>query len=236
MSRDLPTPPVPDLARAEGETVSEVARWFVDFYNRGGAPFNYRSGTRAVRSAYKGVHKLHLLTAACAGERTAVGRSANRDVVNHAAPFAFGRNLQVFDLSRRRFAFGRDRFAAYRIPFFFVENGVVYVYYLQPRKHAGLNLDQLGMVATIMKTYLLESEFFGSHCDVEFVDVSAPPSSKARLAQKFSLETLPLWSERRLTDRLTIVSGALDLVAASGQVVRRRRSRPSPDPEMPLFD
>jgi hypothetical protein len=92
------------------------------------------------------------------------------------------------------------------------------------------------MVATIMKTYLLDTEFFGLRCDVEFVDVSAPPGSKVRLAQKFSLETLPLWSERRVTDRLSMLSEALDLVGASGQVLPRRRSRSRPDPEMPLFD
>lgn len=236
MSYDLPTPPVPDLARAKGETVSALVDWFVEFYNRKPVNFNYRVATRSVRLAYKGIHQLHLLTAACMGVTSSVGRASNIDVVNYAGPFAFGRSTQVFDLSRRRFAFGRDRFAAYRIPFFFVESGIVYVYYLQPRKSAGLEFDEFGMVATIVKTYLLDTEFFGLRSNVEFVDVSAPASTKVRLAQKFSLDTLPLWSEKRLTDRLTMISEALDIVTESGLVVRRRRVRPSPDPEMTLFD
>src|SRR5262249_52773705 len=107
MSYNLPTPPLPDLARAKGGTVSELFDWFVDFFNMGGAPFNYRRATKAVRAAYKGLHQIHLLTASCVAEKTAVGRSANVDVVNHAEPFAFGRTTQVFDLSPRRFAFGR---------------------------------------------------------------------------------------------------------------------------------
>jgi hypothetical protein len=236
MSHDLPTPPVPDLARAKGQTVSALVDWFVEFYNQNAAIFNYRSAAKATRAAYKGIHKLHLLTAGCASEKTPVGRASNLDVVNLAAPFAFGRNTQVFDLSRRRFAFGRDHSAAFRIPFFFVENGIVKAYYLQPRKSAGLDFDELGMVASIIQKYLLETEFFGLPCDVEFVDVSALHGSKVRSARKFSLATLPVWSERRLADRLTMISEALDLVATSGLVMPRRRIRKTPDPEMTLFD
>jgi hypothetical protein len=236
MSRELPIPPVPDLARARGFTVSEVAEWFVQYYNSYGGPFNYRSATRGVRAAYRGITHLHLLTALCSAEKTAIGRSANTEVVTLAAPLAFGRNLQVFDMPPQRFQFGRDKFSAYRVPFFFVERGVVHVYYLQPRKRAALDLDQLGMVATIVKRFLLETEFFGHPCDVEFVDVSAPIGSDARWLRSYSLSDLPLWSDRRLTDRLTIIAEALDLVVSSGRVERRHRPRHAPDPSMPLFD
>jgi hypothetical protein len=236
MISDVPTPPVPDLARAKGATVLELVDWFVKFYNTDSAPFNYRCATRSVRAAYKGIDALHLLTAACAAEKTAVGRTANADVVKLAAPLAFGRSVQVFDLSRRRFAFGRNRFAAYRVPFFFVEKSVIHLYYLQPRKAAGLDSDELGMVATIAKKYLLDVEFFGSACDVEFVDVSANRETGERTTRKYSLATLPLWSDRRLTDRLTMLSEALDLAVASGQIVPRRRIGARPEPEMPLFD
>src|SRR5258706_2238703 len=148
MSFLLPTPPVPDLARVRGDTVAEAANWLVEFFNTDGAPFNYRRGTRIVRGAYKGLHRLHLLTAGCEVEKTAIGRMSNRDVVRLAAPFAFERATQVFDLSARRFHFGQGRSAAYRIPFLFVENGVIHVYYLQPRKGAGLDYGDLCMVAT----------------------------------------------------------------------------------------
>lgn len=235
MTRDLPTPPVPDLARAKGRSVSELVEWFVNYYNHGGAPFNYRRATKSIRAAYKGIHEAHLLTAACTAEKTAVGRTANADVVRCAAPFAFGRSTQVFDLSPRRFSFGRDRSAGYRIPFLFVENGIIHVYYLQPRKTAGLDFDELCMVATIVEQYLLNTEFYGQRCDVEFVDVGAPEGTE-RVPRKYSLAMLPRWSSRRLTDRLSMISEALDVVAEGDRVIRRPRARPRPEPEMPLFD
>lgn len=236
MSRPLPTPPVPDLARAKGNSVSELVDWFVRYYNRGSAPFNYRRATKAVRVAYKGEHRLHLLSAGCLEEATAIGRTANADVVHCAAPFAFGRETQVIDLSPRRFAFGRDRHAGYRIPFLFVENAIVHVYQLQPRKSAGPDLDEIGMIATIVKKYLLDTEFFGLETNIEFVDVSVPLGGKDRCPQRYSLADLSLWSQKRLTERLTMLSEALDIVSGSDKIVRRPRARPRPDPEMPLFD
>jgi hypothetical protein len=236
MIRRLPTPPIPDLARAKGSTVAELADWFVRYFNETGAPFNYRRATRAVRAAYKGIHQLHLLTAGCTAEATAIGRTANSDVVRSAAPFAFGRTIQVFDLTSRRFVFGRDHHAGYRIPFLFVENGVVQVYYLQPRKSEGPDFDELGMVGTIVKKYLLETEFFGLKADVEFVDVGALPGKKERSPRKYSLSDLRLWSERRLSDRLTMIAEALDLVGNGDRVVRQPRAHHRPEPDMPLFD
>ncbi|MEX2163729.1 MAG: hypothetical protein WD823_05750 [Sulfuricaulis sp.] len=236
MSIDLPTPPVPDLARAKGETLDEVIDWFVDFYNQHGAPFNYRRATRATRAGYRGLHEIRALVAGCLAEKTAIGRTANTDVVNLAAPLAFGRRTQVFDLSPRRFSFGRSQRSAYRVPFFFVENEIIKLYFLQPRKAAGLTFDELCMVATIVKRYLLDVEFYGERCDIEFVDVGVPLGAANRAVRRYSLATMPLWSERRLADRLTLIAEALEMVARADRVERRPRLRARPEPDMPLFD
>ena len=232
----LPVPPVPDLARAAGDSVAELVEWFIDFYNTDGAPFNYRRGTKAVKAAYRGLHKLPLLLAGCSAEKTAVGRLSNSDVVKHAAPFAFDRTTQVFDLPPQRFRFGQNRSAGYRIPFLFVEQQIVHIYYLQPRKNAGLSFDQFCMVATIVKRYLLDREFYGQRCDIEFVDVGVPQGSKDRLPRKFNMQDLRLWSDQRLADRLTMINEALDLVASSGRVEERSRRGRRSEPDMPLFD
>ena len=116
----LPVLPVPDLARVKGENRDEVVSSLLKYYGTASAPFNYISGTRSIKASYKGLRSLDQLIAGCDKERTKVGKSSNKEIVQLAAPLAFNRTTQVFDLPRRRFVFGRDYSSPYRIPFFFV--------------------------------------------------------------------------------------------------------------------
>ncbi len=233
--RFLPTPPVPDLACVEGETVKEVIEWLTHYYEGDGCPWNYRVGTKAIKAAYKGLHRLDLLLASCAQEKTKQGRFSNSEIVHLAAPKAFDRSTQVFDLPPSKFAFGRTRRAGYRIPFFFVENGIVKLYYVQPRKEHGPSFDQLGMVAKIHKKYLLDTEFYGQACNVEYVSLGALERKGPRVVRTYSLDNLTLWSDERLADRLTLISEALDKIEGRG-IVKLKRRPARPEPEMPLFD
>lgn len=228
-------PPVPDLACVEGETVAQAIEWLTKYYEDEGCPWNYRTGTKAIRTGYKGLHRVDLLLAACAQERTKQGRISNGEIIRLAAPLAFDRSTQVFDLPPRQFAFGRRRHAAYRIPFFFVEGGVVKLYYVQPRKEHGPTFDQLGMVAKIHKQFLLDTEFFGQVSDVEYVSLGAEEKKGPRVVRFYSLDSLDLWSDKRLADRLTLISEALNRIEERGTVQSRRRPA-RPEPEMPLFD
>jgi hypothetical protein len=232
----LPTPPVPELARADTSSLQSAIRWFTDYFNRGGAPFNYRCSNKSVRAAYKGLHNLRILRNAAQLEHTEMGKHANDEVIQYAAPLAFGRNTQVIDLSPRRFGFGIDKQAAYRIPFFFIEDAVVNAYFLQPRKQAGLNERQMGFVASIVQKYLLEQEFYGERYNVEFVDVGICPGTSVRRVVKYKLDDLTLWSQSEIEDKLTVISEALDIVGASDAVKRKPRANPRSDAEMPLFD
>ena len=231
----LPIPAIPDLARARGSTRDELISWFLTYYDEGGGPWNYLSGTRSIKSSYRGLHKLDQLVSGCGAEKNKIGRANNEEIVRLAAPVAFERATQVFDLPRRQFPFGRDLYAGYRIPFFFVENKVIKLYFLQPRKGSNLTFDEIGMVATIHKRYLLDTEFFGQKTELEYVDLSADPITKRRQLHRYSLESLELWPNKQLTDRLTVIAEALDYVRSSGIVKPRSRQAPH-STDMPLFD
>jgi hypothetical protein len=231
-----PVPPVPELARAAGGTVEEMFGWWLTYYDRDPAPFNYVRGTKIIRASYGGLHNLPLLLAGCAAEKIEQSRKSNSEIVALAAPLAFDRQTQVFDLPRRRFPFGRNLQAAYRIPFFFVENGAVKLYHLQPRKSASVSFEQMSMVATIYKRFILDTEFYGQSVDVEIVDLAGDPDTKARAVHRYALNDLELWSEQQLQDRLTLIAESLDRVWNSGLIKPRDRKGRRPDPDMPLFD
>ncbi|MBX9911436.1 MAG: hypothetical protein K2Z25_22365 [Beijerinckiaceae bacterium] len=234
---DIPhVPPVPDIVRAEGKSAVEVAEYYVDYFNRMPANFNYVRGTRVVKDAYRGLHNLSALVAGCSAEKNLRGRAANIELVTAVAPFAFGRKTQVFDLPKRKFPFGRERLSGYRVPFFFVEDGIVKLYFVQSRKRMPMNEEQLAMYVTIVKRYLLDVEFFGLPADVEVIEASAPDDKKHREPERFRVADFLLWSDEALARRLTIISEGLDLAASSGRIVDRPRRQPQAAPDMPLFD
>ncbi|MCW2273003.1 hypothetical protein GJ654_02730 [Rhodoblastus acidophilus] len=232
---NLPTPSVPDLARAHGETKDELISWFLAFYEDMGAPFNYLTSVRAIKQSYRGLHSLPVLLSSCAREVTKQGRKSNEDVIKLGAPVAFGRSTQVFDLSPRKFRFGRDFSSGYRVPFFFVESGTVKLFFIQPRKSFSLTIDQLCMVASIHKRFLLDQEFFGNDVDIEYLDLSANPTTNERDKKVYSLRDFVLWPEDRLSERLTKIADALTFVRESGIIRPRRRIERRVDPELPLF-
>jgi len=232
----LPTPSVPELALATGSSIDEIASYFRSYYEKKIPPFNYVSSTKIIKSAYRGLHNESQLLAGCLGEKTKQGLKSNQDVVRLAAPLAFGRATHVVDLSRKQFQFGRELRSGYRIPFFFVENGKIILYFLQPRKRVNFSVDQLSMIATIHKRYLLDSEFYGQSTDIEYIDVSATGDDDERTVKCYRLSDLELWPEKRLADRLTMIAKALEALNESGVLAQLRRRQRPPVPELPLFD
>ncbi len=231
----LTNPPLVEVLRADTTSVETAILSLLEFYNpKNSGRFNYLRAVKTVRCAYKGLHRLdHLLMASESVQKRA-GYKANQDVIALACPVAFRRTTQVFDLGKRFFPFGRERYASYRIPFFFTENFTVKLYYLQYRKNYYISEDVYGGMLTVHRRYLLDQEFYGDRCEIEYVDCSASDEKAPRQLRTFQSSELELWSEERLKDQLGIVAAAMEQIELRS--LRVKRIRPLRDIELPLFD
>jgi hypothetical protein len=232
----LTTPPLADVMRADTTNVETAISSLMEFYNPpgGGGRFNYLRAVKTVRKSYQGLHRLPLLEATPPSEMKRAGFKANQDVISLACPVAFGRSIQVFDLKGRRFPFGRERFASYRIPFFFVENKIVKLYFLQYRKNYILTNDDYSGLFTVHRKFLLDQEFYGLRTDVEYIDCGAVEDGGPRVLRGHTSENLEMWSDERLSDHLRIVASAMDEIER--RALKIQRVRPLRDAELPLFE
>jgi hypothetical protein len=231
----LTPPPLVEVLRADTTSVETAVASLLEFYNPPDVgKFNYLRSIKAVRTAYQGFHRLEQLLAAPISVQERVGFKPNQDVITLACPLAFGRKTQVFDLGIRKFPFGRNRFASYRVPFFFTELGVVKLYYLQYRKGFILSRDIYEGMLLVHRSYLLDQEFYGETSDVEYVDCAAPEDKGPRVRKIYSSSSLEQWSDERLRDQLGIVAAAMDSIEA--RALKVKRVRPLRDSSLPLFD
>ncbi|TYC64922.1 hypothetical protein FMN63_20960 [Stappia sp. BW2] len=236
MTKRLYTPSLPELFRVDATSVETAELHLTSIYLDSTGKFNYLNASKILQSAYKGFHDIEQLVAGCEKAGSKVGRKPNAEVVRLAAPEAFGRKAQVFQLPKRSFHFGKDRAAPFRVPFFFVENEVIKICFLQPRKNGGLNLEQCGGLFTVLKKHLLDQEFYGEKTDIEYIDVSAPNKKEARKKTVYSLNDISLWNDEKLSNHLTIISQALENLEKAGLAEEIKPRRPFKDPDLPLFD
>ena len=232
----LTTPPLADVIKADTTSVETAITSLMEFYDPagGGGWFNYLRAIKAVRTAYHGVHRLDLLEATTPSEKKRVGYKANQDVISLASPLAFGRTTQTFYLSGRRFPFGRERYASYRIPFFFIEGKIVKLYFLQYRKNYFLTADDYAGLYTVHKRFLLDQEFYDLQVDVEYVDCGAIEKDGPRSLRSHNSASFEMWSVVRLDDHLALVSLARDEIER--RQLKVKRIRPLKDITLPLFD
>lgn len=225
-------PSLPEIVRINADNLDEAVSQLVsDLTPRGG--FNYLPATKCVKSAYKGLHSIKSLVAMPSLNDGSVGATHNREVAKLLAPLAFGRSTSVFDLSPRSFIYGKTRQASYRIPFFFVEGGVVKLYYMQPRKGTTFTKLQAELYVSIAKKFLLENEFYDERTDVEFVECSERNSGEGRTIASYSLDDLDIWEDGRIARHLKAVDEALQFIEAN--IVIPKRRRPLKDSDLPLF-
>ena len=108
------------------------------------------------------------------------------------------------------------------------------VYFLQPRKNTHFTDDQFGLMATIIKINLLETEFYGESCEIEIADVSKRVGDDDRSLRVHSLSSLRLWSDADIAEHFRVVTAALKIVEDENLI--KKVPKPLRDRELPLFD
>lgn len=234
--KKLVTPPLPEVFCVDSSSLKAAETYLEEYYTKHKGNFNYLNATKCLQQAFKGFHNLDGLVAGCVNSGQKRGVKPNSDVIRLAGPVAFGRQTQVFQLPKRYFHFGRDRASSFRVPFFFVENKIINLMFLQPRKEGWLNKDQYGGLLAVYKQYLLDLEFYGSPCDIEVIDVAAPEKGCDRELDVFHLKDVSLWSAQDIQDHLTVTSEALEKLEKRGVGDLVKPRRPLRDAEFPLFD
>lgn len=227
-------PSVPEIVRIDTSSIDSAVAHLISVLEPSGGSFNYLEATKRVRAAYKGLHDLPMLLSASPTTKSRVGFNQNMDVVRLAAPRSFSRRTSVFDLSPRKLPYGGDRFASYRVPFFFVEDGVVKGLFLQPRMNTRYSDKQYGLLATLLKKHLFDTEFYGETTELEIVDVCKPLGEKKRVVRVLKLADLELWPDAEVAKHFGVVADALRIIEQEKLVTKVRR--PLKDRELPLFD
>ncbi|MEM9279420.1 MAG: hypothetical protein AAGA76_12665, partial [Pseudomonadota bacterium] len=206
------SPNVIEIIRTDTSTVESAIAHLIEALKSSGVTWNYLDGTKRIKSAYKGLHSINTLTAISESKLKRPGQVHNIELVKLVAPLAFGRKTQVFDLSPRHFQYADNRSAAYRLPFFFSEDGVVKAFGLQFRKNGRLSNEQIAGYASIVKRFLLETEFYDMPADIEFIDCGVPAGSEDRVATKYSLIDLDLWTDEKIQSHMEVVVEALRFI------------------------
>lgn len=231
--RVLLSPSVPEISRVSSESLDEAIAQLVGILTPTGGGFNYLDATKCAKAAYKGLHNLPSLTKSRRLNDGSVGAKSNLEVAQLACPVAFGRKTQLIELSPRSFQYGAGRSASYRVPFLFLEHGVIKLYFLQPRKNTVFAGRSVSMFASIVKKYLLDTEFYDEKVDIEFVEVAERVQKNGRQLKVYNVADVEILDDAAIERHLSIVREALTVIENEKLVTKKRR--PLKDKDLPLF-
>jgi hypothetical protein len=226
----LPAPQ--DIVRLLRSTVEETAGVLKGYYEQQPA-WNYGPARAMARPVYSGELSLSAATERCRNGGNPLGRHSNAEVAEHIWTAAQGRSFQCHPLGPRPFGIRRDLSILIDPTFFFVENGQVKLFWLQPRRHFSPSLEGLGTLAAMIRmTFADDFDDF----DLELLDLSVPDGESQRVSRIYCFSALPLLGEDAVATALQRFADAYDKVREMG-VTRpaRRPRRPDDRAGEPLF-
>lgn len=189
MSRNM-LPSAQHSARALRGSVRETAD---AFHELDGADirWSYNPSVKLARAVFSGELSLGAALQAC--RRLKTGSKPNENVVRVIWEHGKDKNVFCHDLKSGPYPLGQDLFVPVRAKFFFVENNIPHIFWLQPWKEFLLNRFQLGFLATVLKDFYAIDEF--ENAELYLLDVSRPPGARERQPVVYKFGDLPLLDE-----------------------------------------
>lgn len=162
----------------------------------------------------------------------ATGRKANREVALLLRNHATGRSFKCHDLKPRRVALSAEHSITVSPGFYFVEQGTVKIFWLQPRKTYALSLPQMGILNGLLRLSHFRDDF--EHAELELLDMSAVDG--VRVPKAFARTDLPIPSEDELSVGLEHLLRAYLLLADRDDLRPERPSREPAASQPTLFE
>lgn len=230
----LKIPAAQDVVRLIGPDDAETERRLHGFLtDPSGGFFSYRPAHTLCRYAFGHALPLGRILDGCHRVRNKQGRTSNSEVLRLLWNLSEKRSVTTHELKPKKLDLRKDLSIKVAPPFYFVENGKAYVFWLQPRKGHAHSLAELGLLASIVKvTYLVDD---WEDVGFEVCDLSAPILGGKRDPRTYHLESFSLHSETEVHEALQRFARAYLSLKAKG-IETKKRSTKRPDVGPGLFD
>jgi len=149
----------------------ETEQAIIQYLSKGAGGFNYKRCAKYCATIVKGHHSIESLVSQCKGNGESVALIQNSKVLEIVAPKLISLDSQVFNFPKQTITLAPGIYSNLGPNFFFVENGVVKIFYLHARKSDRATKADLAGLAWGFKKEILDNDFLGMKADVMLVDV-----------------------------------------------------------------
>jgi hypothetical protein len=183
---------------------------------------------------YSGTVSLEAALKSCRRMRVPLGARCNGEVVKILWQDAQRNSYFCHPLKDRLFPIRRDLSIPVRPRFYFVKDGVVHIFWLQPWKDFNLTEEQLGVLASVIKQTFVVDDF--DNAELYLLDTSADEENGQRSPRVFGFDDLPILTDDALKAAFDRFAAAYDAFVAERRP-KPEQSRRKHDPGQPrLFD
>jgi hypothetical protein len=222
----LKPPMLIDAIRLTAKNRTQTIDNIIEHYSTAGGGWNHQRCLRPIMHAYNGADDSTSLIAGCKGSGKA-SQLDNSKIVEAVLPKVIGRQTQCFPYKRRHLALTPTIHCAMGPSFFIVEGGVIKLVYVHARNKKRATLQDIANLASVLKSEILDQEFYGEFTDVEIHYVNK--KGNAREDTVYNLERLSSLRDSDPMQKLSLFATCLVTVMEQDLVKPPMREKKKSD-------